>query len=71
MSSLTKPRTFVRKVLRNRDVDGIHALIDRMNTERRGLARNHISVSETFYRPVRMAPSAAVLPANTCTMAHR
>lgn len=33
MSSLTKLRTFARKVLRSRDVGGIHALIDRMNTE--------------------------------------
>ncbi len=33
MSSLAKLRTFARKVLRSRDVDGIHALIDRMNTE--------------------------------------
>ncbi len=33
MSSLAKLRTFARKVLRSRDVDGIHALIDRMNTQ--------------------------------------
>jgi len=33
MSSLAKLRTFARKVLRNRAVDGIHALIDRMHTE--------------------------------------
>ncbi len=33
MSSLAKLGAFARKVLRSRDVDGIHALIDRMNTE--------------------------------------
>lgn len=33
MSSLAKLRTFARKVLRNRDVGGIHALIDRTNLE--------------------------------------
>ena len=33
MSGLAKLRTFARKVLRSRDVDGIHVLIGRMNTE--------------------------------------
>lgn len=33
VSSFAKLRTFARKVLRSRDVDGLHALIDTMNVE--------------------------------------
>jgi phosphoenolpyruvate-protein phosphotransferase (PTS system enzyme I) len=33
MSSCAKLRTFARKVLKSRDADGIHSLIDRMNAE--------------------------------------